>query len=528
MDFLQLMEGTNVTYLTLDGHVALNNYRYVYFSITLTVYISIIVFNTIIIFVIFINRHLHEPMYIFIAALLCNALSGATALYPKLLIDLLSEKQIASYSGCLFQAFYVYWYASSEFALLSAMAYDRYVAICKPLHYTALINMRTVKKLLCLSWLLPCCEIGTGALLISQLQLCEFKLKRIYCHGYSIIKLGCTEVSLNYLYGIFIFCIAEFPPLIFIFYSYVKIIFVCLKNSKDFRRKALQTCLPHLLIFIIFFVNTCFEIINSRVDSNQIPHIIIMILSVAYLLIPPLFNPIIYGLKLQEIFKIIKRLVSWKNWTKVYFRQKHGEQPATSTTAMVRNLLLGTFDLETRSCNLNGEVETETKLYHLRQGGSSVSRYTAEFRTLAVQTNWGDAALRTSFYGGLASRIKDELARRELPATLKGLIQLVLRIDQRLLSCPKPAPRTLPHAPTFSYATPRQPTAFTTTTLQPLPIPRWPWMHISLDFITGLPEKYHPHYNQPVLQSSTPGAPYQTPISQGHRQADIGTCSPTA
>ncbi|XP_053531192.1 olfactory receptor 52B2-like [Ictalurus punctatus] len=249
------MDFTNVTHLTLNGHVDLQTYRYFYFLITLTVYISIIVFNTVVIFVIFMNKHLHEPMYIFIAALLCNALFGATALYPKLLTDLLSEKQVSSYHGCLFQAFCVYTYAASEFMLLSAMAYDRYVSICKPLHYSNIVTMPTVRKLI----------------------------------------------------------------LIFIIYSYMRILAVCLKNSKDFRRKALQTCLPHLLIFINFSVNICFEIINNRLESNQIPHIITIILSVEYLLIPPLFNPIIYGLKLQEILKSIKRLISWKKRAEVYF-----------------------------------------------------------------------------------------------------------------------------------------------------------------------------------------------------------------
>ncbi|KAI5108464.1 odorant receptor, family E, subfamily 128, member 10, partial [Silurus meridionalis] len=296
-------------YLTLEGHVDLQNYRYVYFLITLTVYMCIIVFNTVVISVIFMNKHLHEPMYIFISALLCNALFGATALYPKLLSDLLSEKPMVTLEMCLFQAFCMYTYASSEFALLSAMAYDRYVSICKPLQYATLVKMSTVRKLLFFSWFLPCSEIGIGAILISQLPLCKFKVDRIYCDAYSVIKLSCREISLNNLYGLFIFIIAVFPPVIFVIFSYVRILSVCVKNSKDFRRKALQTCLPHLLIFIIFFVNICFEIVNNRLESTQIPHIISMILSVDFLLIPPLFNPIIYGLKLQEIWKSTRRLI---------------------------------------------------------------------------------------------------------------------------------------------------------------------------------------------------------------------------
>ncbi|KAM9494985.1 olfactory receptor 6N2-like [Clarias gariepinus] len=307
----------NVTYLTLGGHVDLQHYKYFYFMVTLKVYIMIICFNAVIISVIYRNKRLHEPMYIFIAALLCNAIFGATTLYPKLLSDLLSEKQISSYGACVVQAFCMYTYASSDFVLLSAMAYDRYVSICKPLHYATLVKMSTVRTLILLSWFLPCCIIGTATALAARLQLCKFNLNRIYCDIYSIVKLSCTEISVNYIYGLFAFSITVFPPVIFIIYSYIRILYVCLKNSKDFRRKALQTCLPHLFIFIIFSLNMSFEIINNRLESKQIPHIIAMILSVDYALIPPLFNPIIYGLKLQEIFNSIRSLITWKKRTSV-------------------------------------------------------------------------------------------------------------------------------------------------------------------------------------------------------------------
>ncbi|XP_034154519.2 olfactory receptor 6N2-like [Pangasianodon hypophthalmus] len=315
MTFQKLMDyTTNITYLILDGHVDLEHYRYLYFIITLTINIMIICFNTVIIFVIFKNKCLHEPMYIFIAALLCNALFGSTAVYPKLLTDLLSEKQIISFGACLFQAFCLYTYGASEFTLLSAMAYDRYVSICNPLHYANLLKMSTVRKILFLSWFLPCCEVGIGIILTSRLQLCKFKLNRIYCDNYSIVKLNCRETFVNNLYGLIIFSIVVFPPVIFIIYSYIRILAVCLKNSKDFRKKALRTCLPHLLSFIFFSVNITFEIINHRLESNQIPHIIAMILSLIPSVITPLINPIIYGLKLQEIFNNIRRLISWRKW----------------------------------------------------------------------------------------------------------------------------------------------------------------------------------------------------------------------
>ncbi|XP_017571721.1 olfactory receptor 6N2-like [Pygocentrus nattereri] len=299
----------NITYLFLEGHVDLEKYRYFYFVITLTVYMLIICCNSVVISVIYTNKPLHEPMYIFIAALLCNGLFGTAAFYPKLLSDLLSEKQVITHGACLFQAFCLYTCAASEFTLLSAMAYDRYVSICKPLQYSTLVKMSTVKKILFFCWFVPSCEIGISIILTYR-QLCQFKLNRIYCNNYSIAKLTCGDITAMSTYGLILLTIVVFPTLFFIIYSYVRILEVCLKSSKDFRRKALQTCLPHLLIFISFAVTVCFEVINSRLEGNM-PHMFAMIMSAENFVVPPLINPVIYGLKLQEIWNRIKRLI-WK------------------------------------------------------------------------------------------------------------------------------------------------------------------------------------------------------------------------
>ncbi|XP_060797897.1 olfactory receptor 51E1-like [Neoarius graeffei] len=300
----------NVTYLILTGHVELEKYRYFYFLVTLSLYLMIICCNALVIFVIYTNECLHEPMYIFITALLMNTLSGSTAFYPKLLTDILFKNLIVSFDACLFQAFFIYTYAMSEFMLLSAMAYDRYVSICKPLQYATIVNMSTVKKLIFLCCFVPSCENGIGLILLYQLKLCNFKLNRIYCSSYAIVKLNCGDISIYNSYGLFIFIIAIFPQVIFVIYSYIRILTVCLNNSKDFRRKALHTCLPHLIVFTSFTVTSCFEVINSRLEGNM-PHIIAMIMSVENLVIPPLLNPVIYGLKLKEIFNRIK-IMFWK------------------------------------------------------------------------------------------------------------------------------------------------------------------------------------------------------------------------
>ncbi|XP_066531630.1 olfactory receptor 52Z1P-like [Hoplias malabaricus] len=312
MDF-----STNFTYLFLEGHVELEKYRYIYFTITLIFYILTICFNALVIYVIYTDKHLHEPMYIFITALLWNSLFGATMFYPKFLTDLLSEVQMVFYQSCVSQAFCINTYVTAEFILLSAMAYDRYVSICKPLQYSTLVKLSTVRKLLFFCFILPACGNGILVILTYRLRLCKYKLDRIYCNNYAIVKLSCGDISVNNIYGAFNFSLLVFPPVIFVIFSYMRILAVCLRNSKDFRRKALQTCFPHLLIFIIFLINACFDVINTRLESH-IPHIISMVISVEYLIIPPLFNPIIYGLKMQEILKRIKMLI-FQLWKKVSF-----------------------------------------------------------------------------------------------------------------------------------------------------------------------------------------------------------------
>ncbi|XP_071767343.2 olfactory receptor 6N1-like [Centroberyx gerrardi] len=306
------MDGyVNATYLTLGGHVHLLKYRYLYFLITLALFVLIVCSNGIVFSLICVHKSLHEPMYIFIAALLLNALLGSVALYPKLLIDLLSTNQTISYPACIFQGFLLYVYAASEFTLLSAMAYDRYVSICKPLHYHAFIKTHTVKLILILAWLLPVCEVGGAAVMTSRLKLCKFTLARIVCDNFSLVKLSCGDWRMNNLYGLLIMVIAIFPPVIFILFSYTRILMICLRRSKAFRRGALQTCLPHLFIFSNFTIISLFEVIQNRLPSDM-PHIFRVAMSIQYLVIPPLFNPLIYGFKMREISQQLRALFRLK------------------------------------------------------------------------------------------------------------------------------------------------------------------------------------------------------------------------
>uniref|UniRef100_A0A3Q2Q6K6 Olfactory receptor 11A1-like n=1 Tax=Fundulus heteroclitus TaxID=8078 RepID=A0A3Q2Q6K6_FUNHE len=257
----------NVTYITLNGYVEIEKYRYVYFLIMFSSYILILSCNTTVVYVIVIHKNLHEPMYIFIAALLINSMLFSTAVYPKLLIDFLSEKQVITYQVCIFQTYLFYSLSGSEFMLLAAMSYDRYVSICKPLQYPTIMRKTTVSGFLVLAWLVPACHIGAGMILFAHLKLCSFTLKGIFCNN-SVNYLLCVVSRALLIYGsVALFNIALLPML-FILYTYTMILIVAYKSCGEVRKKAAQTCLPHLLVLINYSCLVTYDVIVVVLESD--------------------------------------------------------------------------------------------------------------------------------------------------------------------------------------------------------------------------------------------------------------------
>uniref|UniRef100_A0A3Q1IL41 Olfactory receptor n=1 Tax=Anabas testudineus TaxID=64144 RepID=A0A3Q1IL41_ANATE len=283
----------NVTYITLGGLVDMDTYKYLYFSIMFTAYILIIWFNFTIICLIWIHRNLHEPMYIFIAALLFNSVLFSTNIYPKLLT-------------CLFQFFNIYSLGGSEFLLLTAMSYDRYVSICKPLQYPTIMRRRTVSIILVLAWLVPACEIAVTTILSAETKLCNLTLNGIFCNN-AIYSLHCENSKVQSLFGVVAVIITAMFPVLFILFTYTRILIISYRSSRNVRRKAAQTCLPHLLVLISFSCLCAFDVTIVRLGSD-IPKTVHLIITLQTILYHPLFNPIIYGLKMKEISKHLKRL----------------------------------------------------------------------------------------------------------------------------------------------------------------------------------------------------------------------------
>ncbi|XP_026232487.1 olfactory receptor 6K3-like [Anabas testudineus] len=298
----------NVSYITLDGFIELHKYKYLYFLIMFTAYILIICCNSTIVCLIVIHRNLHEPMYVFIAALLVNSLLFSTALYPKILTDVLSEKQIISYSACLFQFHIFYSLGGSEFLLLTAMSYDRYVSICKPLQYATIMRKSNISLMLLLAWILPSCQFAVSIVLSADAKLCNFTFSGIICNS-TIFKLHCVSSGLLNIYGLFSFVCILLLPVLFILFTYTRILIISYRSSREVRRKAAQTCLPHLLVLINFSCLSAYDVLLLRLQTD-FPKIVRLIMALQMILYHPLFNPIIYGVKMKEISKHLKTLFS--------------------------------------------------------------------------------------------------------------------------------------------------------------------------------------------------------------------------
>ena len=299
-------DALNVTYLTFDGYVDVDKYRYIYFFVMLVLFTLIICTNCTIVYLIWVHQNLHEPMYFFIAALLLNSVLFSTAVYPKLLIDLLSEKQIISYPACLFQFHMFYSLGGSEFLLLAAMAYDRYVSICKPLKYSTIMTKTTVCILLILAWIVPACQLAIPTGFIAYDKLCTFILKGIFCNN-TVYKLQCVISRVRVIRDMIILVNVALVPVFFILFTYTRILIICYGSSKEVKRKAAQTCIPHLIILINFSCLCTYDVIVVGLESD-FPKIVQLIMTLQVILYHPLFNPILYGLKMKEISKHLKML----------------------------------------------------------------------------------------------------------------------------------------------------------------------------------------------------------------------------
>uniref|UniRef100_A0A8C6U1V0 Olfactory receptor n=1 Tax=Neogobius melanostomus TaxID=47308 RepID=A0A8C6U1V0_9GOBI len=320
---LNMDNASTVQLFTLSGLNETMPFRVTIFSLTLVYYCLIVFFNTFLIIIIILDSNLHDPMYILLCIFCINALYGTSGFYPKFLKDLQSVSAEISYSGCLLQAFVMYSSALSDLSILAVMAYDRYVAICRPLHYHSVMTKKRLSQLISFSWLTPLCIMGTNIALTSQLILCNSYIPRLFCTNWIIVKLACpqndTSVHNVIAYATIIIYVSHG---IFIVWTYLHMVKVCAKSRED-RVKFVQTCVPHLASLLTFLFAIMFDVVQMRFGSNDLPEHFKNFIAIEFLLIPPFVNPLIYGFKLTKIRNRIEVLACVK--IKIKLKNTSGE-----------------------------------------------------------------------------------------------------------------------------------------------------------------------------------------------------------
>lgn len=258
--------------------------------------------------VIYFDSSLHKPMYIFLFNLAINGVLGSTAVCPKIMSHLLNDSLFVSIEDCLTQILSINIYASCAYAIFAGMAYDRYVCICKPLQYHSIMTPQRVQVLLASIYILPISLLSVQLYLAARLPLCGHVINKLFCDNLAILQLACVNDAIANLYGVCVVLVLVVLPLFLVILSYVKILNVSLKASVSAQRKALQTCAPHLIAFLNFSVAILFSVIYNRL-SYYMPREINILISLDFILLPPLLHPLIYGFKTKDIRKSIQKFL---------------------------------------------------------------------------------------------------------------------------------------------------------------------------------------------------------------------------
>ncbi|XP_028718344.1 olfactory receptor 4K3-like [Peromyscus leucopus] len=271
-----------------------------------TLYLMSVVGNLFVVILIITDHHLHSPMYFLLANLSFIDFCLSSVTTPKLITDLLTDTKTISFGGCMSQILCVHLFAGGEMILLASMAYDRYVAICRPLHYTSIMDRQKCIWLILISWIIGLVHSISQLILILELPFCGPRvIDSFFCDIPLVMKLACTDTS---TLGIVVNAesgVLATACFILLLISYTYILLTVQLRSKDGSSKALSTCTSHIIVVVLFFGPVIF-IYLWPVNITWVDKF----LAVFYSVITPLLNPAIYTLRNRDIKNAIKKLIN--------------------------------------------------------------------------------------------------------------------------------------------------------------------------------------------------------------------------
>ncbi|XP_067173043.1 olfactory receptor 14C36-like, partial [Apteryx mantelli] len=271
-----------------------------HFSLFLGIYLAALLGNGLIITAIASDHRLHTPMYFFLLNLSLLDLGTISVIVPKSMSNSLWDIRTISYSGCAAQLFFFVFFLLAEYSLLTVMAYDRFVAICKPLHYGTIMGSRACVKMAAAAWASGFLNAVMHTGNTFSLPLCRGNtVDQFFCEVPEILKLACSDSYLRMVWALLIGVCLGFGCFVFIVLSYVQIFTAVLRiPSEQGRHKAFSMCLPHLAVVSLFVSTLIFACLNP--PSLSLPALG-LVLAFLYSVVPPAMNPLIYSMRNKEL-----------------------------------------------------------------------------------------------------------------------------------------------------------------------------------------------------------------------------------
>ncbi|XP_053465332.1 olfactory receptor 2A14-like [Nycticebus coucang] len=299
---------TWITEVTLLGFQVDPPLAFFLFGIFSLFYVLTLLGNGVILGIICLDSRLHTPMYFFLSHLAIIDMSYASNNVPKMLANLVNEKRTISFVPCIMQMFLCLVFAATECLILMVMSYDRYVAICRPLHYTVIMSWRVCTFLTVSSWVFSFLLVLVHLVLILRLPFCgPHEINHFFCEILSVLKLACADTSLNQLVIIAVGVLIPVGPFCLVLGSYLRILLAIQSiQSGEGRRKAFSTCSSHLCVVGLFFGSA---IVMYMAPKSHHPEEQQKILSLFYSLFNPMLNPLIYSLRSAEVKGALRRVL---------------------------------------------------------------------------------------------------------------------------------------------------------------------------------------------------------------------------
>ncbi|XP_004437053.1 PREDICTED: olfactory receptor 4P4-like [Ceratotherium simum simum] len=274
------------------------------FVLFLFCYVALLVGNLLILISIRCSPLYNQPMYYFLIHLSLIDICYTSTVTPKLIADLLVERKTISYGNCMLQVFSMHFFGSTEIFILTAMAFDRYVAICKPLHYMIIMNRTRCNFLVLAAWVGGAVHSFHLFSTAISLPFCvPNKIDHYFCDIFPLLKVACTDTYVTGVIMIVFSGMVALVTFVVLFVSYGIILFTLRNHSTEGRRKALSTCWSHISVVVLFFGPVVFIYLRPPTTFPEDK-----VFSLLYTIIAPMFNPLIYTLRNTEMKHVMRKV----------------------------------------------------------------------------------------------------------------------------------------------------------------------------------------------------------------------------